>query len=229
MVDQGVAMYRQARVPRVEAPVALGDFAAAVMRVLAEAPSRQEAARRIANFEPLGAALVSEEARRRMVAAHLPTGGWPGKRLEITAVNAESGARVTFDAGSGVALLDAVTASGALPGVFPLVTINGARYGDGGVHSPYNADLAAGHDVVIVLTPMTPDADLRALLDAEVAALGEATVRIITADTASLAAIGPSPLSAASAKAALDAGVSQAAREHSTLREIWDSRQREAR
>jgi NTE family protein len=229
IADLGVAMYRQARVPQAEAPVALSDFAAAVMRVLAEAPGRREAARRIANLKPLGATLVSEDARRRMVAAHLPPGGWPGKRLEITAVNAQSGARVTFDAGSGVALLDAVTASGALPGVFPLVTINGARYCDGGVHSPYNADLAAGHDVVIVLTPMTPDANLRALLDAEIAALGEATVRIITADAASLAAIGPNPLSAATAKAALEAGVSQAAREHSTLREIWDSRQVGAR
>ena len=230
IIDQGVSMYRQSRVPEMEAPVALQDFAAAVMRVLAEAPDRREAARRIANFEPLGGALVNEDARRRMVAAHLPADGWPRRRLEITAVDAQSGARVTFDADSGVALLDAVTASGALPGVFPLVRIKGTRYCDGGVHSPYNADLAAGHDVVIVLTPMAPDANRRrrALLDAEIAALGQATVRVITADAASLAAIGPNPLSAVPAKAALNAGVMQAAREHGTVKEIWDPRQYEA-
>jgi NTE family protein len=91
-----------------------------------------------------------------MVAAHLPAAGWPKRRLAITAVDAQSGARVTFDATSGVALLDAVTTSGALPGVLPVVSINGRRYCDGGVHSPYGADLAAGHSVVIVLTPIAP-------------------------------------------------------------------------
>lgn len=133
----------------------LQDFAAAMMRVLPEASDRQEAARWIANFEPLGAALATEDARRRMVAAHLPADGWPRRRLEITAVDARSGARVTFDAGSGVTLLDAVTVSGALPGIFPLVNINDTHYCDGGVHSPYNADLAAGH-VVIVLPRWRP-------------------------------------------------------------------------
>lgn len=81
---------------------------------------------------------------------------------------------------------------------------------------------------MIVLTPMAPDANLRALLDAEIAALGKATVRVITADPASLAAIGPNPLSAVSAKAALNAGVMQAAHEHNMLKEIWDPRQHEA-
>lgn len=228
IVDQGVSMYRQSRVPEVEVPVELQDFAVAAMRVLAEAPGRQEAAMRIANFGPLGTALADGDARRRMVAAHLPAdGGWPGRLLEVTSVDAQSGARVTFGAGSGVTLLDAVTASGALPGVYPLVRINGRRYCDGGVHSPFNADLAAGHDVVIVLTPMALDANLRALLDAEVAVLGDARVWIITADAASLAAIGPNPLSAASAKAAVNAGVTQAAREQQTLKEIWHPRQHE--
>lgn len=83
IIDQGVSMYRQSRVPEIEAPVALQDFAAAVMRVLAEAPDRREAARRIANFEPLGGALVNEDARRRMVAAHAagPGGDWRSRPL----------------------------------------------------------------------------------------------------------------------------------------------------
>jgi NTE family protein len=221
IVDQGVSMYRQSRVPEVELFASLVDFGTAALSVQPETPDRHELSRQIANFGPLGAALADGDARRRMVAAHLPADGWPRRRLEITAVDAQSGARVTFNADSGVALLDAVTASGALPGIFPLVSINGTRYCDGGVHSPYNADLAAGHDVVVVLTPMVPVMNLRAVLNAEIAALGDATVRVVTADAASLAAIGPNPLSGTSAKAALNAGVIQAAREYSALREIW--------
>jgi NTE family protein len=224
MVDQGVSMYRQSRVPEAKLLATSQDFATAALRVMAKATDRHEASRRIANLEPLGAGLVDGDARRRMVAAHLPADGWPRKRLVITAVDVRSGARITFNAGSGVALLDAVTASGALPGIFPLVSVNGARYCDGGVHSAYNADLAAGHDVVIVLTPIVPVMGLRTVLDAEIAALGQATVRTVVADAASLTAIGPNPLSGATAKAALNAGVMQAARQHAALKEIWNSR-----
>lgn len=165
LLDQGVAMYQREEVPRLEIPVTQEEFTSAVMGVLAATPDRQDVARRLANLEPLGPTLVSEADRRRMIAAHLPGDAWPQKRLAIVAVDAQSGRRIAFDAASRVGLLDAVTASGALPGVFPLATINCRRYADGGVHSPYNADLAAGHDVVTVLTPMASNANLRALLD----------------------------------------------------------------
>ena len=67
---------------------------------------------------------------------------------------------------------------------------------------------------------------LRARLDAEIAALGPATVRVVTADEDSLAAIGSDALSAGTAQAALDAGTAQARREISALRAIWPSRGR---
>jgi NTE family protein len=109
-----------------------------------------------------------------MAAALLPAGDWPRQQPPITAVDAESGHRATFGPDPGAGLLDAVAASGALPGVFPLVTIGGRRYADGGVHSLYNADLAAGHDVVTVLTPPALNDYFRAAFDVEVAALGTA-------------------------------------------------------
>jgi NTE family protein len=59
-----------------------------------------------------------------------------------------------FDRDSGVDLADAVTASCALPGLVPTVSINGARYIDGGVRSTENADLAAGYASVVVLSPL---------------------------------------------------------------------------
>ncbi len=86
------------------------------------------------------------EQRRAVVAARLPRAEW--------AVNAHTGELAAFDRDSGVELLDAVTASTALPGLVPTVSINGARYIDGGVRSPDHADLAAGYALVVVLSPL---------------------------------------------------------------------------
>ena len=113
----------------------------------------------------------------------------------ITAVDTDSTCRATFDAHSGVQLLDTVRASCAVPGVFPSVTIDGRRYADGGLRSPFNADLATGHGVVIVLSPLRTNAYIQQLLEADIASLGDARVHVIMADEASLAAIGPDLLS----------------------------------
>ena len=144
--------------------------------------------------------------------------------MAASAVDAETGHRIAFGADSGAGLLDAVAASGALPGMFPLVTIDGRRYADGGTHSLYNADLAAGHDVVIVLTPLPFNDYFRATLDAEVAALGTAAVHVLTADQESLAGIGPDAAAAGAVPAAADAGTAQARRDIARLRAIWPAR-----
>ena len=72
----------------------------------------------------------------------------------VVAVNAHTGELAAFDRGSGVELVDAVTASCALPGLVPTVSINGTRYIDGGVRSLDNADLASGYANVVVLSPL---------------------------------------------------------------------------
>jgi NTE family protein len=205
------AMYRRGDAPAGDAPVSLDKFVEASMQILAEVQG-QEAARRIANLEPLGDRLGDAAKRHAVIAAHLPVHEWPDTRLAVVAVDAETGRREVFEAGSGVPLLDAVTASGALPGVYPLVTIDGRRYADGGAHSPFSADLAAGHDTVVVLTPLRLNPFLQAQLDAELATLGGATVNLIVADEESLTAIGPDPLSVDTVPAAVDAGVAQARR-----------------
>ncbi len=227
-LDQVAEMYRRSGVPAVTVHATLPQFLAASMRIIAEAPDEQEAARRIAAMGPLGGQLASSADRRSSVAAQIPVRQWPRQRLLIAAVDAESGRRVAFSAGAGVSLLDAVTASGALPGIYPLVPIGGRRYADGGVHSLYSADLAAGHDVVIVLSPIPLNDYLRGKLDAEIAALGPATVHVVTADEESLAAIGPDALAAETAQAALHAGAAQARREISALQATWPSRARRA-
>src|SRR5271165_89845 len=92
--------------------------------------------------------------RRAIVAARLPRPEWPDRPMIVVAVNAHTGELAAFDRDFGVELVDAVTASTALPGLVPTVSINGARYIDGGVRSSDNADLASGYANVVVLSPL---------------------------------------------------------------------------
>ena len=97
---------------------------------------------------------AAAEQRRALVAARLPRHEWPARPMIVVAVNAQTGELAAFDRESGVDLADAVTASTALPGLVPTVSINGARYIDGGVRSADNADLASGYANVVVLSPL---------------------------------------------------------------------------
>ena len=90
--------------------------------------------------------------RRNLIAGALPSHTWPERRLLMVAVDVETGERHTFDRSSGVDLIDAVAASGAVPGIWPPVTLQGHRYMDGGTYSIDNADLAMGCDHVLILT-----------------------------------------------------------------------------
>jgi NTE family protein len=88
---------------------------------------------------------------RATVASRLPSQRWPKRKVLITAVDAHTGEPVVFDRHSGVDLADAVAASCAsgLP-----YRIGDNRYIDGGYRSnAENADLAAGHGRVLVLSP----------------------------------------------------------------------------
>lgn len=91
--------------------------------------------------------------RRAMVAARLPRPEWPDRPMIVVAVDAHTGELAAFDRDSGVDLVDAVTASTALPGLVPTHNINGTHYINGGVRSADNADLASGYANVVVLSP----------------------------------------------------------------------------
>ncbi|NMN96738.1 patatin-like phospholipase family protein [Antrihabitans stalactiti] len=88
---------------------------------------------------------------RTTVAARLPSQEWPQRKVLITAIDAYTGESVVFDRHSGVDLADAVAAScsSGLP-----YRIGDGRYLDGGFRSnAENADLAAGYERVLVLSP----------------------------------------------------------------------------
>lgn len=173
----------------------------------------------------LAADSVPEALRLRTIAARLPRPDWPARsdhHVVLTAVDATSGAFVTFDDAAGVALVDAVAASCAVPGIWPPATIHGRRYLDGGVRSSTNADLATGYDQVLVLTPMDP-ALLGAQVQDEIAALEVAgsEVAVIRADADALAAMGDNPLDPTFRGAAVDAGLRQGRAAADQLRATW--------
>ena len=90
---------------------------------------------------------------RATVAARLPSQGWPERTMLITAVDAHTGEPVVFDRHSGVDLADAVAASTANGFGVPPYGIGDHRYIDGGYRRNENADLAAGYERVLVLSP----------------------------------------------------------------------------
>jgi len=89
---------------------------------------------------------------RATVAARLPRAEWPDAPLSLTAVDARTGEGVAFTRESGVDLVDAVAASTS-GGPHPY-RIGEGRYIDGGYRTnAENADLAAGYERVLVLSP----------------------------------------------------------------------------
>jgi NTE family protein len=170
----------------------------------------------------LRARTVPEAERFAVIESRLPHHDWPQRRLLIIAVNAETGAHVVFDRDSGVSLIDAVAASCAVPLVWPPMTIDGARYVDGGVRSATNADLAKGCDRVVVIAPVTAAFRRADRPEAQVTTLG-AGVRsiIVSPDAASRAAIGSNVLDPTRRAPAAQAGRAQAAAVAEQIRAVW--------
>jgi NTE family protein len=166
--------------------------------------------------------------RRAIVAARLPHPEWPDRPMIVVAVNAHTGELAAFDRESGVELVDAVTASTALPGLAPTVSVNGARYIDGGLRSPDNADLASGYAHVVVLSPLggrsgpPPEGQFEGLrrppgadLESQVEALRKqgSHVEVITPDADSRAAFGTNLMDPATRIPAARAGFAQGKQE----------------
>lgn len=181
----------------------------------------QEARRRLGAMA-LAADTVDPAVRLAAIDARLRVKEWPGRRLLIVAIDAETGDDIVFTRDSGVTLRDAVAASCAVPGVWPAVAIAGRRYVDGGMRSLTNADFAAGADRVLIVRPTADDAPQPwGDFEAELAALRPAPVHVISADPASMAAFGLNPLSPATRGASARAGRAVGAAQAAALAEAW--------
>jgi NTE family protein len=171
----------------------------------------------------LAARTVPEEQRRAIIASRLASADWPAeRRLLITAVAADDGEFVVFDRDAGVSLVDAVSASCAVPGVWPPVTISGRRYIDGGMRAPANVDLAAGYDRVVVLAPVTFAFRREARVASQVAALpaGTRTV-VVEPDANARRSIGRNVLDAARRAPAARAGREQGSGLVQAVLRVW--------
>jgi NTE family protein len=154
---------------------------------------------------------------------------WPERGYACTAVDAETGKFVVWEAGSEVGLARAVASSCSVPGVFPPITIKGRRYIDGGMRSATNADLAKGHELVVVVAIRLAAGDgemaerMRAPLEAEMKVLRDdgARVELITPDAASVTAFGVNLMDARVRPAACAAGLAQGRALAAALKGVW--------
>lgn len=196
----------------------------------AAATSAAELRRAMGAFGLESDAIVGPAAgqRRALVAARLPRHEWPDRPMIVVAVDAHTGELAAFDRESGVDLVDAVTASTALPGGAPTVSINGTHYINGGVRSAENADLASGYANVAVLAPFggrsgtLPEGQFEGLrrfpgadLASQVEALREqgSRVEVITPDAESRDAMGINQMDPATRVPSARAGFAQGRQE----------------
>ncbi len=189
-----------------------------INRIITESGGDMAVARRRLGNLALETETVPESARRAVIESRLPVHEWPRQRLLITAVDAGTGEPRVFDRASGVALVDAVTASSAVPLVWPPHTVDGVRYTDGGVRTSVNADLAAGFGRVLIIAPLPDPA-----LDGEIAGLTERGARVesIAPDEAAIAAFGANPLDTASRVPSAHAGRVQGKSAAERIAELW--------
>ena len=176
---------------------------------------------------------MTEEERLEIIAARLPSQKWSSKqRLVIPAVDAKTGEYILFDKDSEVPLVLAVTASSAVPGVYPPTTIGSHRYIDGGIRSGTNADIAKGYTRVLVVRAETleiPPMDGQKAIphmtfEDELAELHQAgsQVLVITPDEASVAARGPNALDASRRGISAQAGRVQGHLLAENVKRFWD-------
>lgn len=157
---------------------------------------------------------VEPAVRRAVIEARLRNRVWPDRELRIPAINTRTGELRVFGNADGVDLVDAVGASCAVPGVWPVVAIDGERYMDGGMASGSNVQLAADCDVIVVLSPAADPAPnlLGGSLREEIDVMAPKRVLPIFADDAVVEAIGTNSLSPTTRRPAAELGREQGRR-----------------
>jgi NTE family protein len=116
-----------------------------------------------------------------------------------------------------------------VPGLFPPITLKGRRYMDGGMRSMTNADLARGHErIVVVAVVAGPSgsplaARYLAPLQREVDALRESghQVEVVTPDVSCIEAFGANLMDYSRRSAAAINGLRQGRIEAEKLKAFW--------
>jgi len=164
---------------------------------------------------------------RATAETRLPGVRWPTTRLLLTAVDARTGEPIEFDADSGIDLIDAVAASTS-GGPSPY-RLGDERYIDGGYRrSSENADLAAGYERVLVLSPLGGRTrhplswGSRLAVQIDELRAGGSRVEALLPDAASRAAFGDSMMNLAARIPTARTGHAQGGALASSLAEFWE-------
>lgn len=162
--------------------------------------------------------------------ASLAEDAWPERGFACTAVDALTGAFQLWTRESGVGVTRAVASSCSVPGVYPPVTLQGRRYIDGGMRSSLNADMAKGHELVVLVQvrggdTAGPAAEAMAKqLDGEIAVLTSAGAQVvlISPDAGSAAAMGVNLMNFGRRPDAARAGLEQGRAEAARIAAAWN-------
>jgi NTE family protein len=199
-------------------------------QVIAAARDAADMRRRMgaAALETDAASDGSARARwRTTVAARLPSQAWPQRAILITAVDARSGEPVVFDRHSGVDLVDAVAASTSNGFGVPPYRIGDRWYIDGGYRRNENADLAAGYERVLVLSPFGGRSrhplawGMQLATQVDELRAGGSRVETIFPDADSLTAFGDNMMDASARPPAARAGYAQGRDLAGHLTKFW--------
>lgn len=134
--------------------------------------------------------VISMKERKKAIAKRLNGSKWTSQ-LVITAINARTGQLETINQQIGMDLIDSVAASGAVPGLWPHVTMNGKEYIDGGMVSSTNACLAKDFKQILIIAPLTQKiGKLPNVFDDEITLSNTSNVYTITPDEFSKSIIG---------------------------------------
>ena len=159
---------------------------------------------------------------------------WP-ERFACTAVDTATGRFTVWEHSSGIPLDRGVASSCSVPFVYPPITIGDCRYMDGGMRSALNADLAAGHDVAVVVSvtgDLPPGIELPMALretrtraghlDALRSSGSRVELVLPSDEMVEISGMGMHLMDASRGPAAYAAGLRQADVEASRLRALWD-------
>jgi NTE family protein len=180
----------------------------------------REAGRRIGAFS-MNASTVDQRVRLAVVRERLDREDWPSGRLTFTAVDVDSGELHLLRRDSAMDLVHAAAASGAAPGIWPVVDANGRLWVDGGSVSVTNAHLAHRFDECIVISPR-PTNLTGVPVQAEIDGCGKrGRALLIVPDSRSEVAIGQNNFDPVRRRVAAEAGHQQGLHYSSEVANSW--------
>lgn len=221
-VEEFFARQFIAEATEIQATMSAETIAAFSSAVASGAGDPRAVARALGRFAQ-SASTLPAFAREEVIRARLSGMDWPGAALRLTALDARTGHLHLFDAAGGVPLDVAAAASGALPGLWPAVEMNGRLWIDGGCVSPVNAHLGIGYDEVVVIAPAPDGFPGLPTAHRDLEDLRSAGVRVVllSPDAESRQAIGENVFDPARRKVSADAGRRQGLRAHLAVDAVW--------